>query len=205
MIDFATWRAAWNDLGVEPHEPLHQRLIACWSEKHRHYHTLQHLREVLEGFEQVRVDAQRPAEIVLALWFHDAIYDLQRNDNEQRSAQWAKESLLQAGLPEEAAQRLYDLVMATRHDQPPADPDAQLLVDMDLAILGADRARFDESDAQVRREYAHVPEQAYRQGRRAVLRRFLDRPRLYSTGRFHSTLESRARENLQRALARLED
>jgi len=143
VIDFATWRAAWNDLGVEPHEPLHQRLIACWSEKHRHYHTLQHLREVLEGFEQVRVDAQRPAEIVLALWFHDAIYDLQRNDNEQRSAQWAKESLLQAGLPEEAAQRLYDLVMATRHDQPPADPDAQLLVDMDLAILGADRARFD--------------------------------------------------------------
>jgi predicted metal-dependent HD superfamily phosphohydrolase len=205
VIDFATWRAAWNDLGVEPHEPLHQRLIACWSEKHRHYHTLQHLREVLEGFEQVRVDAQRPAEIVLALWFHDAIYDLQRNDNEQRSAQWAKESLLQAGLPEEAAQRLYDLVMATRHDQPPADPDAQLLVDMDLAILGADRARFDESDAQVRSEYAHVPEQAYRQGRRAVLRRFLDRPRLYSTGRFHSTLESRARENLQRALARLED
>jgi predicted metal-dependent HD superfamily phosphohydrolase len=94
--------------------------------------------------------------------------------------------------------------MATGHHAVPTDPDAQLLVDIDLWILGADPRRFDESDAQVRQEYAHVPDRQFREGRSRVLRRFLDRPRLYSTDRFHSTLETRARENLRRALERLQ-
>jgi len=198
------WQRSWRELGPPAaDEILFRRLVDCWSERHRHYHTPQHLRECLDLFEQVRGNAERPAEIELALWFHDAFYDPTRNDNEERSAKWARDSMLEAGLPAETADRLHALVMATRHEAAPEDADAQLLVDVDLAILGSDAKRFDESDEQIRREYAHVPEDEYRAGRRRVLGEFLARPRLYSTDYFYSRYERQARENLARTLARL--
>jgi predicted metal-dependent HD superfamily phosphohydrolase len=205
VIDLAAWRATWTELGAaQPDDALHQQLIACWSEPHRRYHTLQHLMEIMVQFDGARELARRPAEIELALWFHDAFYDAQRDDNEERSAQWARDTVRKAGLAEDVAQRLYALVMATRHEEIPTDADAQLLVDVDLSILGAETARFEQSNAQVREEYAHVPEKEYRQGRRRVLRSFLDRPRLYNTDKFYAQLEQRARENLQRELDRLQ-
>jgi predicted metal-dependent HD superfamily phosphohydrolase len=199
-----SWRRTWQELGAaKPAEELYAQLIACWNEEHRRYHTLQHLGECLAQFAAVRDQAQRPAEIELALWFHDAFYDPRRDDNELLSAQWARSSVLQAGLPNDVAGRVHALVMATRHEAVPEDADAQLLVDVDLSILGAEPARFDEFDEQIRAEYAHVPDEAYRQGRSRVLISFLTRPRLYSTEHFHAALEQRARHNLQRALARL--
>jgi predicted metal-dependent HD superfamily phosphohydrolase len=201
----ADWRRIWHELGAPAaDEALREQLIARWSEPHRHYHTLQHLRECLENFDKVRSLAQRPAEIELALWFHDAFYDPARNDNEARSADWARASVLQAGLPPDMAARVHALVMATRHDATPEDADAQLLVDVDLAILGADARRFDEYERQVRAEYAHVTDDQFRQGRGRTLTTFVTRPRIYSTGHSHDALEERARENLRRALARLD-
>jgi predicted metal-dependent HD superfamily phosphohydrolase len=201
----ARWRRSWRELGQPAaDEGLFHRLVACWSEPHRHYHTLQHLYECLDLFEEVRAQARRPGEIELALWFHDAFYDPRRHDNEERSAGWARDSVLEAGLGEQAADRVHALVMATRHEAVPQDADAQLLVDVDLAILGSEPARFDQSDEQIRLEYAHVPEDEFRAGRRRVLGEFLARPRLYSTEGFHSRFEHQARENLARALARLD-
>ena len=204
-VTLASWDAMWRELGAQqPDEPLFRRIVACWSEPHRHYHTLQHLRECLDGFDGVRAMARHPAEIELALWFHDAFYEVRRQDNEARSADWARDAVRAAGVPDDAALRIHALVMATCHREPPQEPDAQLLVDVDLAILGADRERFDESDAQIRREFAHVEEPAFRVGRRQVLRGFLQRPRIYSTERFAAAFEERARDNIARALRRLE-
>jgi predicted metal-dependent HD superfamily phosphohydrolase len=204
-IDLASWRQAWNDAGVAQADPgLHRRLIGCWSEPHRHYHTLQHLAECLTQFGEVRAQALRGGEIALALWFHDAFYDPRRDDNEQRSADWARASILEAGGSEPSAERVHALIMETRHRAAPCDADAKLLVDIDLSILGAPPQRFDESDRQVRAEYAHVPQAAYCEGRRAILQAFLARPTLYSTEHFHTRLEERARDNLRRALARLD-
>lgn len=203
-MNLQAWRAMWHELGAQAvDEQMHRRLIGCWSEAHRHYHTLRHLRDCLETFEAVRSSALRPAEVELALWFHDACYDPRATDNEQRSADWAHAGALQAGLPAEVAGRVHALVMATRHESTPTEADAQLLVDVDLSILGAAPGRFDESDRQIRAEYAHVPEEDFRAGRGRILRGFLERPRIYSTEHFHSSLEEQARSNLQRALARL--
>jgi predicted metal-dependent HD superfamily phosphohydrolase len=203
-LGLASWVETWTQLGAAAaDEGLYDRAIACWGEPHRHYHTLQHLRECLAQFEAVRDRARRPAEVALALWFHDVIYDPRRTDNEARSAQWARDSVMQAGLPAAVAQRVHELVMATRHHEPPADADAQLLVDVDLSILGADTARFDESDRQIRSEYAHMSDEDYRAGRMRVLAGFLARPRLYTTEFFHAAFEKAARQNLQRALDRL--
>lgn len=198
----SSWQRAWRGVGaVGDGLAWCERLLACYQEPHRHYHTLQHLGECLAAFDQARALAPHPDEIALALWFHDAIYDVKRSDNEARSADWAREALLDAEVECAIADRVHALIMATRHDAVPADADAQLLVDIDLGILGADTARFAEYEAQIRREYAFVPGWLFRRKRRAILQGFLERPRLYTTPYFHDRLETRARENLARAVA----
>lgn len=198
----SSWQRAWRGVGAAGDGLAWcERLLACYQEPHRHYHTLQHLGECLAAFDQARALAPHPDEIALALWFHDAIYDVKRSDNEARSADWAREALLDAEVECAVADRVHALIMATRHDAVPADADAQLLVDIDLGILGADTARFAEYEAQIRREYAFVPGWLFRRKRRAILQGFLERPRLYTTPYFHDRLETRARENLARAVA----
>lgn len=201
----ASWRRLWTELGAETIDGgLFNQLVGAYSQAHRHYHTLQHLRECLAHCEAAASLAQRPAEVELALWFHDAVYDPRRADNEERSAEWAWRSILAAGCGEDVAQRVQALVLATRtHEAPAHEPDTQLLVDVDLAILGAAPTRFAESGRQIRAEYAHVPDDEFRAGRARVLSGFLARPRIYATAAFHDALEHRARENLAQALAEL--
>jgi len=196
-----SWQRAWQGIGaVGDGLAWFEQLLACYREPHRHYHSLQHLGECLTAFDQARALARKPEEVELALWFHDAIYDVKRSDNEARSADWAREALMEAEVDAAAADRVHALIMATRHDAVPQDADAQLLVDVDLAILGATPDRFAEYEDQIRREYAFVPGWLFRHKRREILRGFLERPRLYSTPHFHDRLEARARENLVRAI-----
>jgi predicted metal-dependent HD superfamily phosphohydrolase len=198
------WQRAWSALGVRGADPaLLDELVRCYAEPHRKYHTRQHLRECFAQFELLRDAAEHPEAIELALWFHDAIYDTHRDDNEQRSADWARSSVLAAGAPPAAAHRIHALVMVTRHDAVPATTDERILVDVDLSILGADRQRFDEYEAQVRAEYAWVGDDAFRSGRRRILEAFLGRARLYATERFAALYEAKARSNLRRSLESL--
>jgi predicted metal-dependent HD superfamily phosphohydrolase len=191
------WNTAWRALGVAAaDEALCIELQRRYGEPQRHYHTLQHLGECLSAFDAARGLAEHPDEVELALWFHDAIYDIKGHENEQRSADWARAALTDAGVAAEAAQRVHALVMATRHTAVPSGRDEQLLVDIDLSILGAERGRFDEYEQQIRKEYAYVPGFLFRRKRREILKGFLDRPAIYSTPYFHDALEARARENL---------
>jgi predicted metal-dependent HD superfamily phosphohydrolase len=96
-----------------------------------------------------------------------------------------------------------ELVLATRHNTTPESPDARLMVDIDLSILGASWPRFDEYEAQVRREYSWVPDPAFRNARVKILRAFLDRPSVYATDFFRERLEAAARSNLAGSLTRL--
>lgn len=199
-----SWRRAWTGAGAEgTGEPLRDRLLAAWSEPQRQYHTLQHLEESLWSFEAHADLARRPAEIELALWFHDAIYEVRASDNEQRSAEWAVTTLTEAGVDAEVLARVQSLVMATRHRAAPGTPDEALLVDIDLSILGAEPERFDEYEVQVRQEYAWVPGTLFRRKRRALLEDFLARPSIFWTPAFHDAFEARARENIARSLVRL--
>jgi predicted metal-dependent HD superfamily phosphohydrolase len=198
------WRRLWGELGArEIPSGLFNQLVAAYSEPHRHYHTLQHLRECLAHFDAAASLAARAPEVEAALWFHDAVYDPKRDDNEERSAEWAARSLLAAGCDAGVATRVHALVLATRGHAPSDDPDTALLLDIDLSILGAAPARFAEYERQVRAEYAHVPDAAFRAGRRDVLAGFLARPRLYLTDAYRGALEERARANLAAALDEL--
>ena len=199
----AGWIEAWRALGVAAPGGLHERLLAAWSEPQRHYHTLQHLAECLDLAEELRQEMAHPAEVVLALWFHDAVYDVRAHDNEARSAQWAAQALRDTGVSAEARERVDGLIMATCHgaaDAPPASPDSAVLLDIDLAILGAPEPRFAEYEAQIRAEYAWVPPDVFTVKRREVLRSFLERERIYATDTMHLRFEAQARRNLARAV-----
>jgi predicted metal-dependent HD superfamily phosphohydrolase len=204
-VTLSSWRRLWGELGArEVNGGLFNQLVAAYSEQHRHYHTLQHLRECLAHFDAAGSLARRPAEVELALWFHDAVYDPHREDNEERSGDWAQRSADAAGCDPDIGKRLKALVLATRGHAPSDDPDTQLLLDIDLAILGASPERFAEYERQVRAEYAHVPAEAWRSGRSRVLQAFVERPRIYGTAVYHDALEQRARSNVGQALAALQ-
>lgn len=204
MNHLARWQAMWVQLGVrDPGADLLHELMQRYAEPHRSYHTMQHLDECLTQFDAVRSIAVRPGEIELALWFHDAIYEVRNHDNEQKSADWARSVVLNAGGSLDIADRVDALVMATCHNALPATQDAQILVDVDLSILGAAPARFDEYEMQVRAEYAWVPEAQYRSKRASILQTFLDRESIYNTDWFRSRCEANARRNLTRSIAKL--
>ena len=123
-------------------QPLRQELIAAYSEPHRHYHTLQHLGECLDLLSTCLELTEAPDEIGLALWFHDAVYDPQRHDNEERSAAWAARGLSFLGIKADKLARIVDLILVTAGHQAPVTADQQLMIDLDLAILGAMPERF---------------------------------------------------------------
>ncbi len=198
-----SWSRAWQNLQLLPPNGLLDQLRTAYSEPQRHYHTQQHLQECLSLFSSAIDSATHPGEVEIALWFHDAIYDIRGQNNELLSAQWAVQALAQAGADMSVTQRVHELIMTTCHDAIPTGPDQQLLVDIDLSILGATAARFEEYDRQVQAEYSWVPSAIYRAKRREILSGFLDRPFIYSTQHFRDRYEMQARANLAHLVEQL--
>jgi predicted metal-dependent HD superfamily phosphohydrolase len=179
-------------------DDLREALLAAYGDPSRGYHDTRHLAEVLARIAELATTTafDRDA-VVLAAWFHDAVYDGQP-DAEERSAQWA----LGADVP--TAPEVARLVRLTEHHRP-ADDDINgcVLSDADLAILAAPAERYAEYATAVREEYAHVPEPDFRAGRAAILRQLLALPRLFATQTGHDRWEARARRNVEREIAEL--
>ena len=201
-LSLARWSDLWRRLGARSDpRPGHQAVLRAYGEPHRRYHTSEHIARTLALLDPVRDRLRRPAEAELAAWLHDVVYDPRAADNEERSAAFAS-ALLAGGGADAAGPTVRDLILATRHAAPPDEHDARYVVDADLSILGAPAAEFDRYEHQVREEYAFVPEVEWRERRPRVLRRFLDRARIYETPEF-AALEEPARKNMERSLARL--
>ncbi len=143
--------------GVE----MRAMLFEAYGGAERHYHHLGHVLECLRQLDEFEAQAESPTALTLALWWHDAVYDTHRSDSEQASAALAYEHLRRAGVSDSTAMRVHDLVLATRHAADPGTPDARLLVDIDLSILGQPPEVFDRYEAAVRREYAWVPDELF--------------------------------------------
>ena len=185
-------RQVW--LKLLPHldpEPL----LRAYAESCRGYHNLEHLDEVLQWVDETPLPPPEQDRLRIALFYHDAIYDGRRGDNEQASADWCRRDL--------GERAEVELILDTRHSVQPATELGRWMVDIDLSVLGADRSRFDRYEAGVRQEYSWVPWLLFRRKRKHILFQFLERPRIYFTDFFHERLEGRARANLQRAVAAL--
>jgi len=206
MPTIERWRATWRGLGVlESNDELYGDLIARYSEAHRKYHTVQHLDECFAKLDEALYLAEQTYEVELALWFHDAIYEVRSQDNEDQSASFAHAAADRAGLSGVVSERVHRLILATKHNVEPTSRDAALLLDIDLAILGAAPERFDEYERQVRDEYSWVPGFLFRRKRREILAAFLARPHLYQTDHFRKGYEVAARANLARSIESLGD
>jgi predicted metal-dependent HD superfamily phosphohydrolase len=198
----ARWRDLIARLGADPHVagPIYDALAAAYAEPVRHYHTLDHIAALFGLLDSHGGDLRNRDAVELALFFHDAVYDPARSDNEEASAALAREQLAALGTAPELTRRVSELILATRHGalQPEwsADGDLALLLDLDLAILGADRGEYAAYAAAIRREYGIYPDDLYRAGRRRVLGQFLSRPRIYLTERLHRLWDAGARANL---------
>ena len=203
MTDREQWRETWSLFGAAPPEKLFHELVARYSEPHRFYHTLQHMRECFSVLAGASHLARRLIEVQLAVWFHDAVYDTRAHDNEEQSAYWAEESLIAEGVDSDVAVAVGKLVLATKHTVVPEAEDAKLLVDVDLSILGATEPGFTEYERQIRQEYGWVAEDVFRQRRADILVLLLNRSSIYGTGWFASRLEEQARKNLARSLKEL--
>ena len=178
-----------------------------YAEPGRAYHNWRHIEDLLAQFDSRAGTIEHPFAFRLAILFHDAVYDPRASDNEARSAALFDATMAGIASPEDIACGR-DLVLAThRHTTSAVDSrftaDAELFLDMDLSILGACEARFDEYDAAIREEYSFVPIAAYRERRAGILKTFLQRPRLYLTDDYHHRLDQMARTNLRRAIGHL--
>jgi predicted metal-dependent HD superfamily phosphohydrolase len=141
--------------------------------------------------------------VTMAAFFHDAVYDPHAGDNEHQSAALAVRVLHELGWDEFRARAVGTLIEATARHETTDDADRAVLLDADLAVLGSEPAAYQAYVTGVRAEYAHVDTPSWRTGRAAVLRSFLDRPRLYSTSLATTRWEARARANMTAELASL--
>jgi len=201
-VNFGRWSAVCVDAGIVPSESDYRRVRRAWRGIGRHYHTLAHLDSCLRELDGARELALRPDEVELALWFHDAIYRSWRRDNEARSADLAA-TLLRAA-PVETVERIRQMILATKHDDPDFSGDTALVVDIDLAILGAPRDAYWRFAQAIRREYWWVPRTRYAAGRSKILERILGRGAIYTHDRFHERYESAARANIAAELQSLQ-
>lgn len=193
--------AAWGLSPADAYPPF-DLLAAAYSAADRHYHTLDHLHEMFRVAGRLALSTDDPAAVQLAVWFHDAVYDPRAKDNEARSADLCVDVLGPLGVPASVLEKTVRLIRATDHKSadPPPDRDTGVMLDADLAILGATEERYRRYAADIRREYAWVPDAEYRSGRAAVLERFLARPRLFWHALTFEEGEARARENLRAEL-----
>jgi predicted metal-dependent HD superfamily phosphohydrolase len=181
-------------------------VVAAYADPARGYHDTRHLAEVLDRLDELAANGATydPTPVLLAAWFHDAVYDGER-DAEERSATWAEDALASVA-PAPVVSEVARLVRLTE-THAPADSDANgcALSDADLGILAAPLERYHEYVAAVRREYAHLEDAVFEAGRADVLRALAAKPHLFHTAYARERWEAAARSNVERELATLAD
>lgn len=193
---------------IGPPARLLDGLRARYNEPQRHYHTWSHIGALLRHFDIGHVRLYRPKPVLWALFWHDAIYDPTQTDNEEKSAQLlieeARSELSSDDLSFAAA-----IIRATaKHElieglSRPDSEDMGFFLDIDMSILAALPDVFDTYEANIRKEYAFVPEDNFRAARAGILQSFLERDRIYYTPVFLHAWEAKARGNLRRSIAAL--
>jgi predicted metal-dependent HD superfamily phosphohydrolase len=201
------WTALLTEAGADAERgaDAYRHLIHRYQEPWRRYHTLEHVVDVLDAIDELEAHVRDRAAVSLAAWYHDAVYRPHSvADDEADSAIVAREHLESMGVAPVLVAEVARLVELTRHHDPqPGDDDGSVLCDADLAILGAGRWQYARYADGVRYEYRHLADRDFRTGRETVLQRFIARPRIYATERFHHDLDGRARANIRWELGRL--
>eukprot|EP00903_Cladosiphon_okamuranus_P009506 g9058.t1 len=194
------WRSLCRELGVEDAlaEEWGNQLREGYSEDGRHYHTLEHLADMLEHADSDFPSLRHPPFVQLAIFFHDLVYDPKSGTNEEDSEALFAIFAGSAGLKPPDSRKVSEYIIATkRHDASASDDqDLRAFIDLDMAVMGRERSAYLAYASQIRQEYIHVPVETYCQKRAEVLRDFLAKGSIFSTEEYRRTLETPARANV---------
>jgi len=147
---------------------------------------------------------KNPIALNCAIWYHDAVYNPLAKDNEEKSAEYAYNSLLKIKFGKRFAEKVKNLVLATKPGNYPLnDSDSRLLADIDLSIFGKSTNEFDIYEKNIRKEYQMIPDSRFKKGRIEILKSILQRPSVYYTDFFRKKYELSARKNLARSIENL--
>ncbi len=202
-MDKRKWLALMARIGLDHNISTYHVLLSHYQHKARYYHNANHINAVLAHLAKVESLANDYDAIELALWFHDAIYKVFSATNELDSANFSASFLTKNSANKELTSKVHALIMATEHNAIPRMNDEQLIVDIDLSILGCAPETYALFELWVRKEYRLVPNFIYRKKRKAILTGFLDRERIYCHQYFYQQLETSARTNIYHAIKQL--
>jgi len=197
------WYQLMKAFGLSENDETYDSLLAAYSEKHRAYHTLEHISACFRHLDAVSQQATYLHEVELALWFHDVIYKPFSSTNEEDSAELAKSFLSRNSIEPEIIERISQLITLTKDHAAPQTSDGKLMLDIDLSILSAQKHIYDQFEKNVRKEYKRIPSFIFRKKRKEILKSFMERPRLYHTAYFFDLLETQAKSNLTLTIANL--
>lgn len=208
MKDLEQYRDEWLAFFPGPGGQQHafrvwNQVMKAYSEPHRHYHNLDHIRAMLDAFERSRAQLKDAAAVFVAILFHDFVYDPTRKDNEERSAALAETILKDLDYPEARIKKTASWIRATQHHTPNGDPDLDHLLDFDLQILGAEPEQYRQYTEQIRKEYELYPDALYRPGRKATMQHFLEREYIYATPHYRERFEATTRKNISNEIETL--
>ena len=204
MLDRPRFEALWSRRIGDGAAVVFDELETLYGEPHRVYHAAAHIEHCLRLFDLAAGRMDEPDAVEMALWFHDAIYDIPARDNELRSAELFVARAGGRG-SEQFRSNVHGLIMATTHlDPPPATLDEAFIVDIDLSSFGRPWEEFLGDSRAVRAELAHVPDAEFYPRQRKFLESLAARPVFCFTEFFRERHEARARRNIERLCARLE-
>jgi len=204
MLDRRRFEALWSRCIGSGAGAVFDELDVLYGEAHRHYHTAGHIEHCLRQFDLASGGMDGPDAVEMALWFHDAIYDIPGEENELRSAELFAARAAGRGSAEFRSD-VPRLVMATAHlDPPPSTLDESFIVDIDLSSFGRPWEEFLGDSRAVRAEYPHVPDAEFYPRQKKFLESLAARPVFCFTEFFRDRHEARARRNIERLCATLE-
>ena len=171
-----------------------------YSNKKRHYHTLQHLNSLLEQLTEAKKEIQNWDAILFTLYYHDIVYNTLKSDNEEKSAALAKTRMTQIAVSTQTIELCYNQILATKSHQTSSNSDTNYFTDADLAVLGKSWETYATYYKNVRKEYAIYPDFLYNRGRKKVIKHFLAMDRIFKTDFFYYKFETQAKQNLNQEL-----
>ncbi|MES2517934.1 MAG: hypothetical protein V4585_07495 [Bacteroidota bacterium] len=172
-----------------------------YSDKKRHYHTLNHLENLLQQLTEIKPQIKDWDVVLFSLYYHDIIYNSLKSDNEQKSAELAENRMKSIGISLAIIERCKAQIMATKAHFMSENEDANYFTDADLSVLGQSWEMYSEYYQNVRKEYAIYPDLIYNAGRKKVLKHFLAMERIFKTNYFYLKFEAQVRVNLEKELA----
>ena len=191
------------------YEPITEKQLRLWSEieKHyssskRHYHNLTHLESLTQQLIALQSNFENWDVIVSSIVYHDVVYNVRKNDNEEKSAEYATKKLKEFSFPDSLTQRCASLILSTKKHED-ADRETNLFTDADLSILGSSSSDYKNYALQIRKEYRVYPDFLYNSGRKKVLNHFLNMKMIFKSNEFGERYEKRARLNLLEELKTL--